>query len=180
MHAYMHSVRHSSQPQNRSCWSDISSALLASHPNSSASRPHPPRLSSSSITLQLPHHAGHLLLAVYPEALLLGHARQLYVLGIQLLLHDLLQRLEDQLLRLSQGERAMVFGLQFGLRAFAAGADGFGVVAVEGTGGFRVVSVRESIVNLPLDQGRGKILRAGVGSDGGNLQLRSIIIPPSD
>lgn len=36
----------------------------------------------------------------------------------------------------------MEFVLQFCLCAFGAGANGFGVVAVEGSGGFGVVSVR--------------------------------------
>lgn len=35
----------------------------------------------------------------------------------------------------------MEFVLEFCLRAFGAGADGFGVVAVKGAGGFSVVSV---------------------------------------
>lgn len=38
----------------------------------------------------------HLLISVDPEALVLGHARELHVLAVQLLLHDLLQRLEDE------------------------------------------------------------------------------------
>jgi hypothetical protein len=100
--------------------------------------PRPPLL--RSITLQPPHDLRHRLLPVYPEPLLLRHACQLHILRIQLLLHDLLQRLEHQLLCLLQGQRTVVFGLELGLRAFGAGADGFGVVAVEGAGGFGVVS----------------------------------------
>jgi hypothetical protein len=40
--------------------------------------------------------SSHLLVGVYPETLVLCHARQLHILGIQLLLHNLLQRLENQ------------------------------------------------------------------------------------
>jgi hypothetical protein len=36
------------------------------------------------------------LVGVDPEALVLGHTRQLHVLAVQLLLHDLLQRLKDE------------------------------------------------------------------------------------
>jgi hypothetical protein len=38
----------------------------------------------------------HLLISVDPEALVLSYACQLDVLAVQLLLHDLLQRLEDE------------------------------------------------------------------------------------
>jgi hypothetical protein len=55
-------------------------------------------LKARSITLQLPHHPRHLLLPIYPEPFLLCHACQLHILRIQLLLHDLLECLEDQLL----------------------------------------------------------------------------------
>lgn len=46
------------------------------------------------IRRQPPHHLCHLPIAIDPESLLPRHARQLHVLRIQLLLHDLLQRLE--------------------------------------------------------------------------------------
>ena len=46
----------------------------------------------------------HLLVGVYPEALLLGDAGQLDVLGVELLLHDLLQRLQDQGLGVLDGK----------------------------------------------------------------------------
>lgn len=42
------------------------------------------------------HDRSHLLVCVYSEALLLGYAGQLHVLGIQLLLHHLLQCLENK------------------------------------------------------------------------------------
>jgi hypothetical protein len=47
----------------------------------------------------------HLLVGVDPEALILCHARQLHVLAVQLLLHDLLERLEDENFGLRQGKR---------------------------------------------------------------------------
>lgn len=51
------------------------------------------------------HHSGHLLVGVYPEAPLFGHTCELHVLGIQLLLHNLLQGLEHQCLCVFQRER---------------------------------------------------------------------------
>jgi hypothetical protein len=42
----------------------------------------------------------HLLIGVDPEALVLGNARELNVLAVQLLLHDLLQCLENKNLSL--------------------------------------------------------------------------------
>lgn len=50
------------------------------------------------------NNSGHFLVCVYPEALVLGDARQLHVLGIELLLHDLLERLEDERLGVFEGE----------------------------------------------------------------------------
>lgn len=101
---------------------------------------------SNSIRRQPPHHLRHLPVPIDPEPFLFGHARQLHVLGVQLLLHDLLQRLQDQRLRFLQRERLVEFVLQFRLCAFGAGTDGFGVVAVEGAGGFGVVSVSRLLV----------------------------------
>ena len=87
---------------------------------------------ASLIRRQPIHHLLHLLIRIYPEPLLLGHARQLHVLAVQLLLHDLLQRFEDEQLRFLQGQRFVELVLQFRLRAFRPGSDRFGVVAVEG------------------------------------------------
>ena len=50
------------------------------------------------------HDLGHLLVRVYPETLVLGDARQLHVLRVELLLHDLLERLEDEGLGVGEGE----------------------------------------------------------------------------
>lgn len=50
------------------------------------------------------HDLGHLLIRVYPKALVLGNARQLHVLRVELLLHDLLQRLENQRLGVNERE----------------------------------------------------------------------------
>lgn len=62
----------------------------------------------------------HLLIVVDTETLLLGDTGQLDILGIKLLLHDLLQRLEYQRLGLCKGQRLVVFILQLRLRAFAS------------------------------------------------------------
>lgn len=83
----------------------------------------------------------HLRIRVDAEALVFRHARQLHVLAIQLLLHDLLQRLEHQNLGLGKGKRLVEFVLELGLCALGTGADGFGIVAVEGTGWLCVVAV---------------------------------------
>lgn len=124
------------------------SALLASPSN-----PLPPSLSSHSphisptafqpsrlVRLQPADHALHLRVRVDLEALVLGHARQLHVLGVQLLLHDLLERLEHQHLGLGQRQRLVELVLQLGLGALGAGPDGLGVVAVEGAAGLGVVA----------------------------------------
>ena len=62
------------------------------------------RLQKSCIT-QPRDHSRHLFVWVDPEAFLLCHRRQLDVLGIQLLLHHLLQRLQHQRLGLLEGQR---------------------------------------------------------------------------
>jgi hypothetical protein len=85
----------------------------------------------------------HLRISVDPEALVLGHTRQLHVLAVQLLLHDLLQCLEHKHFSLGQGERLVKFVLQLCLCTLGARSNGFGVVAVESAGGFCVVPVRE-------------------------------------
>ena len=84
-----------------------------------------------SVCRQPSNNLSHLLVSVDPEALVLGHTSQLHILAIQLLLHDLLERLERKHLGLGQRERLVEFVLEFGLGALGAGADGFGVVAVE-------------------------------------------------
>jgi hypothetical protein len=86
----------------------------------------------------------HLRIGVDPEALVLCDARQLHVLAVQLLLHDLLQRLERQNLSLGQGKRLVELVLQLGLCTLRAGPDSFGIVAVEGAGWF-------SMVPIPID-----------------------------
>ena len=49
---------------------------------------------------QLSNDLLHLLIGVDPETLVLGNARELNVLAVQLLLHDLLQCLENKNLSL--------------------------------------------------------------------------------
>ena len=102
-----------------------------------------------SIRRQPRHHIGHLLVAVDAEALVARHAGQLHVLGVELLLHDLLQRLQRQRLGLGQGQGLVEFVLQLGLGALGAGADGLGVVAVEGPRRLGVVSTIVAKVRRP-------------------------------
>jgi hypothetical protein len=97
------------------------------------------RRSSPLVCGQPSNNLLHLLVGVDPEALVLCHARQLHVLAVQLLLHDLLQRLENENLGLGQGERLVELVLQLCLRALRSGADGLCVVAVECAGGLCVV-----------------------------------------
>lgn len=92
------------------------------------------------VPLQSRHDRFHLLITVYPKPLVLGDACELYVLAVQLLLHDLLERFESEYLGLGKGEGLVEFVLELSLRAFAAGTDGFGIVAVESTRGFGVVA----------------------------------------
>jgi hypothetical protein len=66
---------------------------------------------------QSSHDLRHLRIGVDPEALVLGHTRQLHILAVQLLLHDLLQRLERQYLGLRQRERLVELVLQLCLCA---------------------------------------------------------------
>ena len=96
------------------------------------------------------NNLGHLLISVDSESLVLGHTRQLHVLAIQLLLHDLLERLEREHLGFGQGKRLVEFVLEFGLRALGSGADGFGVIAVECARGLGVVAV-VTISFFPVD-----------------------------
>ncbi len=56
------------------------------------------------------HHGSHLVVGVYPEALLLGDAGELDILRVQLLFHDLLQRLQDQGLGVDDGEGLQPLG----------------------------------------------------------------------
>lgn len=99
------------------------------------------------IPAQRCHCPVHLLVIVDAESLVLGHAGQLDVLLIELLLHDLLQCLQDQSLGLAEGQRAVVFILQLSLGAFTAGANSLGVVTVESTRGFSVIS-SEAIISV--------------------------------
>ena len=85
-----------------------------------------------SIRRQPSHDLSHLLIPIDAKTLVPRDAGQLDVLGVELLLHDLLQRLEHQRLGLGQGQGFVEFVLQLGLGAFGAGPNGFGVVAVEG------------------------------------------------
>ena len=50
---------------------------------------------AQSVGWQSLDNGGHLFVCVYPEALVLGHAGQLHVLVVELLLHHLLERLEN-------------------------------------------------------------------------------------
>lgn len=96
---------------------------------------------SCLVRRQPSNNLGHLLISVDSESLVLGHTRQLHILAIQLLLHDLLERLERKYLGFRQGKRLVKFVLEFGLRALGSGANGFGVVAVECARGLGVVAV---------------------------------------
>lgn len=92
------------------------------------------------VAAQLRNSPAHLLIIVNTEALLLSHTSELDVLRVQLLLHDLLQRLENQSLRLTQRQGTMVFILQLRLRTLASGPDRLRIISVERSGGLRVVS----------------------------------------
>lgn len=92
------------------------------------------------IPAKLCHSPAHLLIVVDAKALVLSDTRQLDVLRIQLLLHDLLQRLQDQCLGLAQRQRTVVFILQLCLCALASGANGLGVIPVERTRWLGVIS----------------------------------------
>jgi hypothetical protein len=141
-------------PSKHVCNAVVHAALPLIPPNQQAhchffvSNPPRPPHPSISITLQPAHDLGHGLLAVDAEALVLGDAGELHVLGVELLLHDLLEGLEHELFGLLEGEGAVVFGLELGLGAFGAGADRFRVVAVEGARGFGVVAVGLGEVDL--------------------------------
>lgn len=85
------------------------------------------------IPTQLCHSTAHIFIIVDAEALLLRHACQLHILRIQLLLHHLLQCLQNEGLGFGQRQGAVVFVLQLGLCAFASGANRLGIVTVEST-----------------------------------------------
>ena len=85
------------------------------------------------VSRQSPNNLFHLLVRVDSETLLLGYTGQLHVLAVQLLLHNLLQRLQNKNFGFGEGKGLVEFILELGLGAFGTGADGFGVVAVEGT-----------------------------------------------
>ena len=96
------------------------------------------------------HNFLHLLVGVDPEALVLGHTRELHVLAIQLLLHDLLQCLEDKHLGFWQGKRLVELVLQLCLRAFGPGADCLRVVAVECARGLSMIPAIGQIMMVRL------------------------------
>jgi hypothetical protein len=98
--------------------------------------------SAHLVCRQPSNHLRHLRISVDPEALVLGHTCQLHVLAVQLLLHDLLQRLEHENFGLGQSERFVELVLQFCLRTLGARSNGFGVVTVESAGRFCVVPIR--------------------------------------
>lgn len=58
-----------------------------------------------SICWETLNHGSHLLVRVYPEAAILGHACQLHVLGVKFFLHDLLQGFEYEGLGVGDGQR---------------------------------------------------------------------------
>lgn len=97
-------------------------------------------MSLSLVPTELCHSTAHLLVIVNAEALLLRHACKLHILRIQLLLHNLLQCLQNQCLSFGQGQGPVVFVLQLGLCAFTSGANGLGIVTVESTRGLGVIS----------------------------------------
>jgi hypothetical protein len=61
-------------------------------------------LSARLVSLEFADALLHLLVGVDAEALLLGDARQLHVLGIELFLHDLLQGAESEGLGLLESQ----------------------------------------------------------------------------
>lgn len=85
------------------------------------------------IPTQLCHSTAHLLVIVDAEALLLRHTGQLHILRIQLLLHNLLQCLQNERLGFGKRQGAVVFVLELGLCAFTSGANGLGIITVEST-----------------------------------------------
>lgn len=70
------------------------------------------------VGLESAHDRSHLVIAIYPESLVLGDAGQLHVLGVQLLLHNLLQCLQDQNLGLCQRQGLVELVLKLGLCTF--------------------------------------------------------------
>ena len=81
----------------------VSSRILKSCHIFTPTAPPPPR-KTGLVRRQPLHHGGHLLVGVYSKAAGLGHAGQLHVLGVELLLHDLLERLEHERLGVGDGE----------------------------------------------------------------------------
>lgn len=79
------------------------------------------------------------MVGVDTEPFVLSYACKLNILAVQLLLHDLLQRLEDEDLSFRQSERLVELILQLCLCAFRSGSDRLGVVAVERAGRLSVV-----------------------------------------
>ena len=72
------------------------------------------------IALKLTDTLFHLLVGVDAEALVLGDAGQLHVLGVELLLHDLLEGAEGESLGLLEGQAPATFvsGTARGLRGW--------------------------------------------------------------
>lgn len=143
------------------------------------------RLQKSCIA-QPRDHSSHLFVWVDPEAFLLCHRRQLDVLGVQLFLHHLLQRLQHQRLGLLESQRlrgeetsadtnapggggggvmyTVILVLQFGLGSFTARADGLCIVSVESAGGFGVVTIYSPLAICCIRGGRC------------NSQLRAVLV----
>jgi hypothetical protein len=65
----------------------------------------------------------------------------LHVLAVQLLFHDLLQRLQNEHLGLGKGKRLVELVLQLGLGAFGSRTYSFGVISVEGARWLSVVAI---------------------------------------
>ena len=72
------------------------------------------------VALKLTDALLHLLVGVDAEALVLGDAGQLHVLGVELLLHDLLEGAEGESLGLLEGQAPATFvsGTARGLRGW--------------------------------------------------------------
>lgn len=101
------------------------------------------RIKSGSCSLvfaQPRNGAAHFFVTVDAETLLLGHTGQLHILRVQLLLHNLLECLQNQRFRLSERQRTVVFILQLRLRTLASGSNSLRVVSVERAGRLGVVS----------------------------------------
>lgn len=117
----------------------------------------------------------HFRVRVDAEAFLLGHARQLHVLAVQLFFHDLFECLESENFGLGQGKRLVELVLQLCLGTLGPGAYGFGIVAVEGARGLRVVAGFLLAQTWLFYSLRGNI---GAGEEDCDVQTRPILIIP--